>query len=64
MLSPVDGADPWGLIDNFIVPDDGSGLQLQAPSLIMMAGLDSVPGERINAFLKGADTHSTLERML
>jgi len=43
LLSPVDGADPFGLIDNYCITP-GELLNYDIPTLIMPTGLDSVPG--------------------
>ena len=45
MLSPVDGVDEIGLIKNFcVIP--GKKLNFDLPTLIIPAGLDSVPGNK------------------
>ena len=43
LFSPVDGVDPFGLIDNFAITP-GQPLNYNLPSLLLMTGLDSVPG--------------------
>ncbi len=43
MISPVDGVDPFGLIDDFCITP-GEKLEFELPTLVLSAGLDSVPG--------------------
>ena len=43
LLSPVDGVDPFGLIDNYAVTP-GQFLNYNIPTLILSTGLDDVPG--------------------
>ena len=43
LFSPVDGVDPFGLIHNFAITP-GQLLNYKIPSLLIMTGLDSVPG--------------------
>lgn len=43
LLSPVDGVDPFGFIDDYcIIP--GEKVNYETPTLILSVGLDSVPG--------------------
>ena len=43
LLSPVDGADPYGIIDETCITPPKK-LNFQVPSLIVSGGLDSQPG--------------------
>ena len=43
LLSPVDGVDPFGLMDNFCI-EPGTLLNYQTPTLVLSGGLDSLPG--------------------
>jgi len=43
MLSPVDGFDPFGLIDLYAITP-GEYLNFAVPTLILAAGLDNTPG--------------------
>jgi len=43
VFSPVDGADPFGFIDIFAITP-GEYLNYDTPTLIVMGGLDSIPG--------------------
>ena len=46
LMSPVDGEDPYGLIDNYCVTP-GEELDYEIPTLVLPAGLDDVPGKNI-----------------
>lgn len=46
LLSPVDGVDEIGMIDNFCTTP-GEKLNFDLPTLIMPAGLDGVPGKDV-----------------
>jgi len=43
-LSPVDGTDPFGIIQTEFCITPGQLLNYDLPSLIVMAGLDPIPG--------------------
>ena len=43
LLSPVDGADPYGIIDETCITPPKK-LNFQVPALIVSGGLDSQPG--------------------
>ena len=43
LFSPVDGVDPFGLIDDFTITP-GQCVNYALPTLVLMAGLDGVPG--------------------
>merc|ERR1719312_445041 len=43
LFSPVDGVDPFGLIDLFAITP-GEYLNYDIPTLVIMAGLDPIPG--------------------
>ena len=43
-LSPVDGADPWGLIEDYCIQPNET-LNYDIPTLILPAGLDHVSSE-------------------
>ena len=43
LFSPVDGVDPFGLIDDFTITP-GQYVNYALPTLVLMAGLDGVPG--------------------
>ena len=43
LMSPVDGVDPYGLINQVCI-DPPNLLNFQLPTLIIAGGLDSVPG--------------------
>jgi len=43
LFSPVDGFDPFGLIDLFAITP-GEYLNYEIPTLVMMCGLDATPG--------------------
>ena len=43
LLSPVDGVDPFGFIHDFCITP-GEKLPFELPTLMLVAGLDSVPG--------------------
>ena len=43
LLSPVDGVDPFGLIDSTCISPP-SKLNFHTPALVISGGLDSVPG--------------------
>jgi len=43
LLSPVDGIDPFGLIDNYCITP-GQLLNYNIPTLMLSTGLDDVPG--------------------
>ena len=43
-LSPVDGADPWGIQDDFCTHHNET-LNFEIPTLILSAGLDAVTCE-------------------
>ena len=43
LLSPVDGVDPFGLIDETCISPP-SKLNFHTPALVISGGLDSVPG--------------------
>ena len=49
LFSPVDGVDPFGLIDNFAITP-GQLLNYNVPTLLIMTGLDSVPGTIAGGF--------------
>ena len=49
LFSPVDGVDPFGLIHNFAITP-GQLLNYNVPSLLIMTGLDSVPGTIAGGF--------------
>ena len=42
LMSPVDGADPWGVVDNFCITE-GVKLNFETPTVILPGGLDSIP---------------------
>ena len=44
LLSPVDGVDPFGFIDEYCITP-GEKLNFETPTLILTTGLDSVPGK-------------------
>ena len=44
MLSPVDGVDPYGLVQEYCI-NPGEKLNFETPTLIMTSGLDGVPGK-------------------
>ena len=43
LLSPVDGADPYGIVDETCISPPKK-LNFQVPALIVSGGLDSQPG--------------------
>ena len=43
MMSPVDGRDPWGIVDNFCT-QVADTLNFALPILVLSAGLDNVQG--------------------
>jgi len=43
MVDPVDGSDPFGIIDNFAITP-GEPLEFSLPSAVLAAGYDSFPG--------------------
>jgi hypothetical protein len=43
-LSPVDGTDPFGVIDGDFAITPGQLLNYEIPSLVVKAGLDPIPG--------------------
>jgi len=43
LFSPVDGVDPFGLIDDFAITP-GQYVNYALPTLVLMAGLDGLPG--------------------
>lgn len=47
LLSPVDGVDPFGIIDSFCLKEEDV-VNFVTPTLIMPAGLDDVPGKQQN----------------
>ena len=49
MLSPVDGVDPYGFVQEYCITP-GEKLNFEVPTLIMTSGLDGIPG---NETLKG-----------
>jgi len=44
LLSPVDGADPFGIIEEYCITP-GEYLNFNMPTLVIQAGLDPVPGK-------------------
>ena len=44
LLSPVDGVDPFGFINEYCITP-GEKLNFETPTLVLIAGLDSVPGD-------------------
>lgn len=46
MLSPVDGVDPYGLIQEYAITP-GQKLPFETPTLIISAGLDGIPGKYV-----------------
>jgi len=46
LFSPVDGFDPFGLVDIFAITP-GEYLNYDTPTLVIMAGLDNTPGSNI-----------------
>ena len=46
LFSPVDGFDPFGLVDLFAITP-GEYLNYEVPTLVIMAGLDNQPGFNI-----------------
>ena len=45
-MSPVDGMDAWGFIDEFCITP-GQNLEYELPNLILAGGLDSISGNYI-----------------
>ena len=43
LMSPVDGVDPFGMIDDYCI-DPPTKLNFQTPTMILAGGLDSLPG--------------------
>merc|ERR1712241_400700 len=43
MLSPVDGVDPYGFVQEYCITP-GEKLNFEVPTLIMTSGLDGIPG--------------------
>ena len=43
LVSPVDGVDPFGLLDDFCITP-GEMLPFDVPTLVISAGFDSTPG--------------------
>ena len=43
LMSPVDGYDPFGLIDDFVITP-GELVCYDTPTLVLICGLDEVPG--------------------
>ena len=43
MLSPVDGVDPYGIVQDYCITP-GEKLNFETPTLIMTSGLDGIPG--------------------
>jgi len=46
LFSPVDGFDPFGLVDMFAITP-GEYLNYETPGLVIMTGLDNTPGSHI-----------------
>ena len=46
LISPVDGFDPFGLVDMFAITP-GDYLNYDTPTLVIMTGLDDTPGSHI-----------------
>lgn len=46
LISPVDGVDPFGFVDDFCITP-GESLPFTVPTLLLTAGYDSVPGINI-----------------
>ncbi|CAG0888979.1 unnamed protein product [Cyprideis torosa] len=44
MISPVDGQDPFGIVKNYIIPEDGTPLSLKIPSLTIKMEYDPRKG--------------------
>ena len=45
LISPVDGVDPFGFIQNYCITP-GEKLPFATPTLVISSGLDSVPGNQ------------------
>ena len=43
LMSPVDGVDPFGMIDDYCI-DPPTMLNFQTPTMVISGGLDSIPG--------------------
>lgn len=43
-MSPVDGSDPWGIIDSFCIAGGDDIVNFITPTLVLSAGLDNLPG--------------------
>ena len=52
MLSPVDGVDPYGFVQEYCITP-GEKLNFEVPTLIMTSGLDGIPGNASHETLKG-----------
>lgn len=42
-LSPVDGVDPYGFIEQYCITP-GEKLSFETPTLVIAAGMDGIPG--------------------
>ena len=42
-MSPVDGADPFGILDNFVITP-GEKVNFTIPTLQIVTGFDPIPG--------------------
>ena len=51
MLSPVDGVDPYGFVQEYCITP-GEKLNFEVPTLIMTSGLDGIPGNASHETLK------------
>ena len=51
MLSPVDGVDPYGFVQEYCITP-GEKLNFEVPTLIMTSGLDGIPGNTSHETLK------------
>jgi hypothetical protein len=67
LTSPVDGADPFGFVDEYVIPEDGSGYAPKIPMFMQFGSLESkinllvacapekMSGDRwYNAWMEGA----------
>ena len=45
LMSPVDGADPYGIIDEYCI-NPGHRVNFTLPALVLTAGLDAEKGEQ------------------
>lgn len=56
LMSPVDGVDPFGLIDDYVITP-GELLCYDTPTLVLTCGLDELPGVNIGDFVPACAPH-------